>query len=278
MFTVTAPVSGTTVTQCTPCDAGYFVDVYVPLLCFGLHANMISLLERPPNNVVHAAKDSTLSRLEVLLVISVPVVWLWLMVSPCNYSHRRFFSGLGGPAASTDSINCTPDPSVATCTMNGNQCRTWNFLSFSLTWNTNHRNSIAMVSPGGPQGTTVTKKRSNKCFRKGYKRCPKLYGTGGTECVDVANDTDSCGGCMALASDVPSSLSNVNGVDCNTLPGINVAKCVRGQCKAGQLYVCLFRLTDVLTFLWRILPERIHCVWRWQLLREKQYTSSSSKT
>ncbi|KAG8958012.1 hypothetical protein FRC03_009539 [Tulasnella sp. 419] len=51
-----------------------------------------------------------------------------------------------------------------------------------------------------------------------------LHGRGGYDCVDVANDLESCGGCMDF-TDSPDS-----GKDCTAIEGANAIQCVKGKC------------------------------------------------
>jgi len=62
------------------------------------------------------------------------------------------------------------------------------------------------------------------CPKFGQKLCPILHGRGGDECVDVASDLESCGGCMG----VPVELGG--GVDCTQISGARDVACRRGQC------------------------------------------------
>jgi len=111
-------------------------------------------------------------------------------------------------AGSTSFIDCSKSGShTATCSMSGNTC--------------------PATSPGGPVGTIVTKKKRDATCYKGYKSCPKIAGAVGSECVDVANDPESCGGCVGPAVN---PLDPSTGVDCTSLPNVDVTICLRGTC------------------------------------------------
>ncbi|KAG8893411.1 hypothetical protein FRB99_001962 [Tulasnella sp. 403] len=79
----------------------------------------------------------------------------------------------------------------------------------------------------GPEPSHKPKaKRSDSSCPKGSKLCPRLSGTGGNQCVNVANDAESCGGCVGF-----DSLGNDDtGRDCTAIPAVSVSRCVRGQC------------------------------------------------
>ncbi|KAG8945746.1 Dihydroxyacetone synthase [Tulasnella sp. 419] len=75
----------------------------------------------------------------------------------------------------------------------------------------------------GPSPSHVPRALKKRCAR-GHKKCAALHGRGGWDCVDVANNIESCGGCIDL-DNTPGS-----GKDCTTIEGANNVQCVRGQC------------------------------------------------
>jgi len=76
---------------------------------------------------------------------------------------------------------------------------------------------------GAPEGSGVNKKRDLACAR-GYKKCAHYSGMGGFDCVDVANDPESCGDCVST-EDAPGT-----GRDCTAIPGVSIVQCKRGGC------------------------------------------------
>ncbi|KAG8984579.1 Dihydroxyacetone synthase [Tulasnella sp. JGI-2019a] len=87
-----------------------------------------------------------------------------------------------------------------------------------------------------PTGGLGRRKRSMNCMR-GYKKCFHYSGLGGFECVDVARDPESCGGCVAPEGVLQAAPTNddedyeeATGQDCTAIPGVNTTTCRRGQC------------------------------------------------
>ncbi|KAF8886719.1 hypothetical protein BD779DRAFT_1470986 [Infundibulicybe gibba] len=63
------------------------------------------------------------------------------------------------------------------------------------------------------------------------KNCPvykNSKGTTGYECVDVANDLESCGGCVGFSRD--GRKSEDGGRDCSAIPGVDTVECTLGKC------------------------------------------------
>lgn len=63
-----------------------------------------------------------------------------------------------------------------------------------------------------------------------------MSGRGGFDCVDVANDPESCGDCVApFGSGVTSEDGEeYTGQDCTAIQGVSVAGCRRGSCYVGE--------------------------------------------
>ncbi|KAG9028644.1 Dihydroxyacetone synthase [Tulasnella sp. JGI-2019a] len=87
-----------------------------------------------------------------------------------------------------------------------------------------------------PTGGLGRRKRSMNCMR-GYKKCFHYSGLSGFECVDVARDPESCGGCVAPEGVLQAARTNddedyeeATGQDCTAIPGVNTTTCRRGQC------------------------------------------------
>ncbi|KZT53562.1 hypothetical protein CALCODRAFT_486247 [Calocera cornea HHB12733] len=85
--------------------------------------------------------------------------------------------------------------------------------------------STATTCPATSQRRARSNAKAKRtCPKFGQKLCPILYGRGGSECVDVENDLESCGGCM----DADESLGG--GVDCTQISGARDVACRRGKC------------------------------------------------
>ncbi|KAG8999661.1 Dihydroxyacetone synthase [Tulasnella sp. JGI-2019a] len=72
---------------------------------------------------------------------------------------------------------------------------------------------------------------------RGYKKCFYYSGIGGFECVDIARDPESCGGCVAPEGVPQATRTNEDehraetiGRDCTAIPGVSITTCHRGQC------------------------------------------------
>jgi hypothetical protein len=92
-------------------------------------------------------------------------------------------------------------------------------------------------------GSLYRRKRDLNACPPGHLRCPVLHGRGGMECVDVASDIESCGGCVdwdgtALGTGVRS------GVDCTSLEGVDGVSCMEGVCMVGMS--CTLLLSEVI--------------------------------
>lgn len=56
----------------------------------------------------------------------------------------------------------------------------------------------------------------------------------GYECVDVQNDLESCGGCVA--NDSPfGGRTAAGGRDCSAIPNVDAVRCQKGACVIGEL-------------------------------------------
>ncbi|KZO99491.1 hypothetical protein CALVIDRAFT_561349 [Calocera viscosa TUFC12733] len=114
-------------------------------------------------------------------------------------------NGKTSPAGSTDESQCTGPKwtSPPTCTTP----------------------STATTCPATSQRRARSNAKAKRsCPKFGQKLCPILHGRGGSECVDVENDLESCGGCM----DADPSLGG--GVDCTQISGARDVACRRGKC------------------------------------------------
>ncbi|KAF8886714.1 hypothetical protein BD779DRAFT_603412 [Infundibulicybe gibba] len=97
---------------------------------------------------------------------------------------------------------------------------------------------ISRVCPapvGLPTGVlTRANVRRQVCPKSTQKNCPIYKNTKGTtmlagyECVDVANDLESCGGCVDFSRD--GRRSEDGGRDCSAIPGVDTVKCMLGKC------------------------------------------------
>ncbi|KIO28220.1 hypothetical protein M407DRAFT_22553 [Tulasnella calospora MUT 4182] len=84
-------------------------------------------------------------------------------------------------------------------------------------------NSCPPATPGGPQGSPITRKRRDVECAAGFTACARFFGRGGFDCVDTKNDPESCGGCVG-----PDGKGT--GTDCTTIKGVIVTRCVQGSC------------------------------------------------
>ncbi|KAG9031638.1 Dihydroxyacetone synthase [Tulasnella sp. JGI-2019a] len=102
-----------------------------------------------------------------------------------------------------------------------------------------------------PTGGLGRKKRSMSCLR-GYKKCFQYSGIGGFECVDIANDPESCGGCVApegvlratRTNDDDDEYEEATGEDCTAIPGASTTTCRRGQCVIEKCRKGFMKLRD----------------------------------
>ncbi|KAG8936454.1 Dihydroxyacetone synthase [Tulasnella sp. 418] len=116
----------------------------------------------------------------------------------------------GGPSGSKDKDNCSTfggNKSPDTCEQKDRKCPN------------PECNPGPSPKPNNPHRRDV----HNRCAR-GYKRCALLHGRGGFDCVDIANDVESCGGCIDFTN------SEGSGKDCTAIEGANDVQCVKGQC------------------------------------------------
>ncbi|KAB5593243.1 Proprotein convertase subtilisin/kexin type 5 [Ceratobasidium theobromae] len=80
-----------------------------------------------------------------------------------------------------------------------------------------------------PSGRPRTYYRSEPdCKGQGMQRCDILYGSGGTECVNVLTTLDSCGGCVGPEGDYSSKYT---GRDCGAIPNVDKVQCKKGHCE-----------------------------------------------
>ncbi|KAF8886718.1 hypothetical protein BD779DRAFT_603449 [Infundibulicybe gibba] len=97
--------------------------------------------------------------------------------------------------------------------------------------------SYVCPAPAGlPTGVlTRANVRRQVCPKSTQKNCPIYKNTKGTtmlagyECVDVANDLESCGGCVDFSSR-DGRKSEDGGRDCSAIPGVDTVKCTLGKC------------------------------------------------
>jgi len=85
-------------------------------------------------------------------------------------------------------------------------------------------NTCPVVKATTPSQRLTRRSTGSRCAR-GYEKCPHWSGRGGDECVDVANDPESCGGCVGLES-----TDDAVGIDCTSLPGVSISRCGKGKC------------------------------------------------
>ncbi|KZT55641.1 hypothetical protein CALCODRAFT_556338 [Calocera cornea HHB12733] len=72
-------------------------------------------------------------------------------------------------------------------------------------------------------GSNYKRKRDLEACPLMQLRCPVYHGRGGSECVDVASDIESCGGCVGLDG-------SGTGVDCTSIDGAESVSCIDGTC------------------------------------------------
>ncbi|EJT99504.1 hypothetical protein DACRYDRAFT_23634 [Dacryopinax primogenitus] len=73
-------------------------------------------------------------------------------------------------------------------------------------------------------GSNYRKRRDlETCPLPQQQRCPVFHGRGGTECVDVMTDIESCGGCVGVDGEG-------DGVDCTDIVGAESVSCISGSC------------------------------------------------
>ncbi|KAG8936453.1 hypothetical protein FRC02_001871 [Tulasnella sp. 418] len=113
----------------------------------------------------------------------------------------------GGPIGSTSKNSCTVSGAnlvPATCKQD-------------------RGSEVCPPTSGG--GTNHPRRRylKPKCA-KGFKRCAVLHGRVAYECIDVANDLESCGGCIDFTN------SPTSGRDCTSIEGVDAVSCIQGKC------------------------------------------------
>ena len=95
---------------------------------------------------------------------------------------------------------------------------------------------------GGSSPTGIYRRRGlrrDTCL-PGHKNCP-IYGLSprgrgylkGYECVDVRNDLESCGGCVANDSPFGERTAD-GGRDCSAIPNVDSVTCKAGACVIGE--------------------------------------------
>ena len=73
----------------------------------------------------------------------------------------------------------------------------------------------------------------------GHKNCP-IYGLNAHvgyikayECIDIENDLETCGGCVA--NDSPFGYRNADGGrDCSAIPNVDAVRCLGGECLISE--------------------------------------------
>ncbi|KAI0655596.1 hypothetical protein C8Q70DRAFT_923191 [Cubamyces menziesii] len=130
--------------------------------------------------------------------------------------------GSSSVPGSTSADQCTTKLSggIATCVMVGNICRDGTF-------------------PSGTPSRRRERRQSRECPR-GHRSCP-LYGSlggvgylRGFECVDVRNNLESCGGCVALDDSLFGERTADGGRDCSAIPNVDSVTCKAGECIIGR--------------------------------------------
>jgi len=92
------------------------------------------------------------------------------------------------------------------------------------------------LHPEGQSALSKRSKRPRRCLKLGYKACPQysaaLGGISavlkGYECVDVANNLESCGGCVDPIRGHKPSIDG--GRDCSSIPGVDTVRCEFKRC------------------------------------------------
>ena len=89
-----------------------------------------------------------------------------------------------------------------------------------------------------PTGIHYRRDIKRRACPPGHKSCPVYGSTSGRgflkayECVDVKNDLESCGGCVA--NDSPFGERTFDGGrDCSAIPNVNSVTCKAGRCLIG---------------------------------------------
>jgi hypothetical protein len=88
-------------------------------------------------------------------------------------------------------------------------------------------------SPPHPQPSQHYKRNTPLAAtcRPGWQSCPVYTGTGAAavlsqyECVNVASDLESCGGCVDRANPLASA-----GRDCSAIPNVDAVSCANSAC------------------------------------------------
>ncbi|KAI8971154.1 hypothetical protein BD414DRAFT_449149 [Trametes punicea] len=128
-------------------------------------------------------------------------------------------SGAYSPAGATSKDQCgsTSSGGLTTCTMTGNSCPNTcgTFPSGTLHWN---------------------KRRKRDC-PQGHRSCA-TYGPRGflqeRECVDVRDDLERCGGCVAPGESLFGERTADGGRDCSAIPHVDSVTCSKGACVIGR--------------------------------------------
>ncbi|RDB17521.1 Protein priA [Hypsizygus marmoreus] len=101
------------------------------------------------------------------------------------------------------------------------------------------RSHIYLPNPSSSLAATRILRRPPKCEKPEEKACPVYSGGTGLsskvkvasyECVNVANDLESCGGCPDPASSLGTDEAHSGGRDCSTILGVDSVRCEGGKC------------------------------------------------
>ncbi|KAF8886732.1 hypothetical protein BD779DRAFT_1441412 [Infundibulicybe gibba] len=116
--------------------------------------------------------------------------------------------------------------------------------------------------------------RRQPCPRRTQRHCPIYKSTAvsghgtavlsGYECVDVAHDLESCGGCVGFSQN--GKPSGDGGRDCSSIPHVDSVRCSSGKCAIGEssvIGVCIFSPDSCWS---RFLPPRIRKRSQWRVL------------
>ncbi|EMD39679.1 hypothetical protein CERSUDRAFT_150331 [Gelatoporia subvermispora B] len=133
----------------------------------------------------------------------------------------------------THCFNCPTGGWSPPGAVNKGQCTT---MGGALSTCASSNNQCPKTGGGVPSGTIERRKVPHRHMCPyGHKNCP-IYGlnahTGyikAYECIDIENDLETCGGCVA--NDSPFGYRNADGGrDCSAIPNVDAVRCLGGEC------------------------------------------------
>ena len=95
--------------------------------------------------------------------------------------------------------------------------------------------AAAPIRRRGPRAATCPGTQRS-CPVYGYTYAGRGY-LKAYECVDVQNDLESCGGCVANDSPFGQRTAN-GGRDCSAIPYVDSVTCQKGTCVIGESFAC----------------------------------------